>query len=477
MSLLRHLYVLPPLAILAALGCNGGGGGGGGGNAGPPPFPVPAPPSDAVFQLGQALFHDKILSGNKNVACSTCHSAGTNGTDGLSLSIGQGGAGIGAVRTSGTGVMLGRNAPTLFGTAAFGYGDPSNGGTTPGGTTPGGTAPVVSISTSTFFWDSRVTVNPMSTPDPKLTDTTPDPQYQAIVTVLQTASPQATQAMFPVLSPQEMRGNPGENEIASAPDNLTAWQLLMARLVGTNNGTQGGIQAYRDLFTQAFPGVPLDQLNFAHAATAISTFVSLAFSQAPTPFDEFQEGNTAALTPSQQNGMALFNGKARCATCHAGDSFSDFKPHGTAVTQVGPGMGGEPSNDRGIALTTGVAADSYKFRTPSLRNVAVTGPWMHDGAYTTLEGAVRQMLDPTKALASYDSSQLRTDVAATVDTDPSRNSARLAALDPVLATPVTLTDGEVNDLVSFLGSLTDTNGIQNAQANKPASVPSGLPVD
>jgi cytochrome c peroxidase len=405
-----------------------------------------------MVELGQALFHDKILSGNKDVACSTCHNAGDALTDGKSVAFGTGAVGVGKNRVLATGAMMARNAPALFDTGSTAYGG----------------------STQSLFWDNRVSFQPLDTPDPELTVTTASTEYRAVVAQLEGSL--AAEALFPVLDPTEMRGAAGTNEIADAPDNVSAWKALMARLVGTSNGTVGGIPGYRTLFSAAYPGVAFDDLNFGHATRAIAEFVGQSFTATDTPYDDFVNGNQAALTASQQNGLALFMGKANCVACHSGSSFSDFQPHAAGVPQLGPGRL-EAHEDRGVALVTSSTADNYKFRTPSLRNVALTGPYMHDGCYTTLEGAVRHMIDPRAAIAHYNAKQLEPEFAATLDTDPARIAARTAAIDPIFATPPALTDTEVSDVVSFLGALTDPSSVTRAQAAKPTSVPSGLPVD
>jgi cytochrome c peroxidase len=78
------------------------------------------------------------------------------------------------------------------------------------------------------------------------------------------------------------------------------------------------------------------------------------------------------------------------------------------LTGIGPGKGDgfEEHDDYGRERVTGDANDRYKFRTPSLRNVALTGPWRHDGAYNTLEAVVRHHLAPEKSLNAYDVARL-----------------------------------------------------------------------
>ena len=128
---------------------------------------------------------------------------------------------------------------------------------------------------------------------------------------------------------------------------------------------------------------------------------------------------------------------------------------------------------------TGLAEDRFRFRTPSLRNVALTGPWGHDGAYNDLEAMVRHMLDPETALAGYDMSQAllppRDDLDA-IDflcyTDPARRAAVEAVIE---VKPVSLRDREVEDLVEFLHALTDPRAL-DIRNTVPMEVPSLLPV-
>jgi cytochrome c peroxidase len=237
----------------------------------------------------------------------------------------------------------------------------------------------------------------------------------------------------------------------------------------------GGITAYRSLFAAAFPSVTdFDDLSFGHAAQAIAAFERASFTAVNSPFDQYVNGNLSALSDSQKQGALLFFGAANCSSCHDGPLLTDMQFHALAVPQVGPGKD-QANEDLGRALITGLATDDYRFRTPPLRNVAQTGPWMHDGAYTTLEGAVRHHLDPASAILSYDASQLPPLFAATVDTDAARIAARIAAIDPLLGAPLALSDTQVAELLDFLNALTDPGSL-SLQQYVPASVPSGLPI-
>ena len=136
--------------------------------------------------------------------------------------------------------------------------------------------------------------------------------------------------------------------------------------------------------------------------------------------------------------------------------------------------------DRGFALTSGSAADDYKFRTPALRNVALTAPYFHDGAFPTLRDVIVHYDDIPASLAGYEARfgpALPPDFQGTIDTSVTRTAARLdaSAASPLLPQTLGLTEREVQDLVAFLESLTDPAALDLPLVT-PAAVPSGLPV-
>jgi len=410
-------------------------------DAGVAPVGRPQAEPQALLALGQALFFDKELSGNRNISCATCHHSATWTGDQLSVSLGEGGTGLGSNREQGAGAMIPRNAPHVF-----------NGGVS---------------GVNTMFWDSRVKHDPLTgeldTPEPGLNGATPFlPEAGPLSSAL------AAQAMFPVTSREEMRGQIGAPDaLRDATTNKEVWDALMDRL--------GAFPQYRTLFEAAFPlAGDFGNMNFGHAARAIAAFEREQWTALDSPFDGYVGGDMSAMSDAAKRGGLLFYGRALCSACHAGPLMTDFEHHAVCIPQVGPGKV-EISEDRGLALETGDTADDYKFRTPSLRNVALTGPWMHDGAFTSLETAVRHQLDPVGSLTSYDASQLQARFTATVDTDVTRNAARAAALDPVMSAPVILSDAELGDLMAFLHALTDPASL-NLLPEVPDSVPSGLPV-
>jgi cytochrome c peroxidase len=386
--------------------------------------------------LGEALFFDKILSGNKDTACATCHQPGLATGDALSVSIGTGATGAGANRQLGPArSFVARNSSPLFNLGGV----------------------------ERMFWDGRVerTGDGFTTPAGFLLPAGLD-------------SALAAQAMFPVSNRTEMRGNSGDitvtgesNELATLQDaDLQAhWDGIMARL--------RGIPAYLTLLRQAYPTVAEADLGFQHAANAIAAFETSRFQALSSPFDRYVGGDDTALSEAAKRGGQLFYGRARCSQCHSGPLLSDLNFHNIAAPQVGSGNPTEAPLDSGRFNVTGNQQDRFRFRTPILRNVAQTGPWMHSGAYTSLGNVVRHYRNPAAALNQYDPTQLRSDLSSLVFTQQQLAAGILNNLDPIVAPPLPLNNGEVADLVAFLESLTDPN----AQSNQaPASVPSGLPV-
>ena len=257
-------------------------------------------------------------------------------------------------------------------------------------------------------------------------------------------------------------------QLASIPDDhLPAiWETITERLLS--------IDGYETLFTAAFPEVPASELGFQHAATAIAAYEADAFAFAATPWDGYLAGDDGALTMAAKRGAILFFGDAGCSLCHSGTLLTDQGFHNVAVPQLGPGKGEEAPADLGRARVSGDPADTCAFRTPPLRNVALTGPWMHDGAYTTLESAARHMAGPVSALRNYDPVVLRPDLQHAVLSGSQQVDLILATLDPFVAVDRELSDGEVQDLLAFLTALTDPAATDLSDL-MPESVPSGSP--
>ena len=254
--------------------------------------------------------------------------------------------------------------------------------------------------------------------------------------------------------------------------------------------------AYRQLFGELFPevkaGAPIDFFMFGKAIAEFE--FTLVFADAPV--DRFARGDQEALTAAEKRGALLFFGKAKCVQCHAvsgrssvGESnemFTDFQERVIGVPQIAPFFGAGQGNvifdgpgqdeDFGLEQITGNEADRYKFRTAPLRNLAVAPGFFHNGAFTRLEDAIRHHLNVDKSAHTYDP------VEAGLPTDLTHRVGPiepvLKRLDPLLKNPISLSDAEFSDLVSFVrdGLLDEGAKPENLCKLVPAQVPSGSPV-
>jgi cytochrome c peroxidase len=176
------------------------------------------------------------------------------------------------------------------------------------------------------------------------------------------------------------------------------------------------IKGYQDQFQATFgAGVSIQGIGEAIAAyerTVIST---------NSAFDKFMLGDAKAMDESAQRGMSVFKGKGRCVACHNGSNFTDNNFHNTGVPQVGP-----LKEDLGRYTVTLVEKDKRAFKTPTLRSVIETAPYMHDGVFKTLEEVVD----------FYDKGGVA---------NPQLSS---------LIKPLGLTSEEKTDLIAFLKALT-----------------------
>jgi cytochrome c peroxidase len=267
---------------------------------------------------------------------------------------------------------------------------------------------------------------------------------------------------------RDQAGNP--NELAAIPDAAApdVWAAVMRRLVA--------IQGYQAKFNAAYPGVPVTSLGFQHAANAIAAFEIQAFSHASSPFDRFLAGDNRAMTTEEKRGALLFFGKARCSQCHNGPLLGGQSFANIGVPQIGPGVGSAAPLDIGRAADPAQPFwPKFSFRVQPLRNVELTAPYMHSGAYATLEAVVRHYNNADSAQRNYDPSQLAPVVRSLYHGDAATKSAVLETLDPRLRQPIGLTLPEQAQVVAFLRSLTDP-AARDLSSVAPARVPSGLAV-
>ncbi|WP_371808525.1 cytochrome-c peroxidase [Ruegeria sp. HKCCA6948] len=395
-----------------------------------------------AVELGQLLFYDPILSGNRNISCATCHHPDLGTTDGLSLGIGEGGVGLGNGRVLDPENLpeqrIPRNSPGLWNLGATEF--------------------------TTFFHDGRLEAAPGE----------PDGIRTPLSTHMRSGfqSALAAQAMFPVLSPDEMAGHYSENEISQAvrlgflSQESGAWDLIAARVAE--------IPEYQQRFQDVYPG---DEISFTGIANVIADFIAFEWRADNSAFDRAMRG-AGDLSDAQQRGMDLFYGEAGCSSCHSGWFQTDHGFHSIAMPQIGPGKAARFENharDDGRLRVTGDADDAFAFRTPSLRNVTLTAPYGHSGAYAELEDVVRHHLDPVQSLRDYAVASAHLPEFPGAEDEKPMLDASL--VDAIAASndlePIQLSDAEIGDIISFLGSLEDPA----LRLGVPKQVPSGLPID
>ncbi|MEQ6203834.1 cytochrome c peroxidase [Sulfitobacter sp. HNIBRBA2951] len=411
--------------------------------------PLPQPASDKdyhafppdMIELGRDLFFDPILSGNKNIACATCHHPSLGTSDAMSLSIGEGGLGLGADRKADAGNRpqdrIPRNAPALFNLGAKEF--------------------------TVMFHDGRTAKDRHAMFGIRM------PEGRTLERPV--ASPLAAQNILPILSPAEMAGHPGENEIADAvaeerimgPDG--AWDLLARR-----------VQAITE-YRERFKSLGTSDIHITDIGTALSAFIGSEFRADQSPFDRYLAGDTDAMTAQELAGMDLFYGKARCSTCHTGTFQTDHDFHAIGLPQFGPGK--LDYADTGLGMVSGEADDMYRFRTPTLRNVTQSAPYGHNGAYSNLEDIVRHHLNAVQGLAQYDrnAALLPSDIDGADDwkaMDDFDEVMRIA--EAIEISIIKMEEDEIAKIMSFLGALTD-EGVIERGLGVPASVPSGLEMD
>jgi cytochrome c peroxidase len=349
--------------------------------------PASNPTTPARVALGRLLFWDPILSGNKDVACATCHHPDFAYTDGRELSIGTNAIGLGPSRAGAAGATVApvrRNSQTLLNVAFNGV------------TTDGVQEPLK----APMFWDLRV-------------------------------RGLEAQALEPIKAHDEMRGD--------AYAETGAVSETVARLAANAE--------YRRLFAAAFGGTdPVNAVNLGRALAAFER--TLVASNAP--FDRYMRGDTAAMTAEQISGMERFE-DAGCVNCHNGPMLSDFAPHVLGV----------PENTQ-LADSDSGSGDTYAFRTPSLRNVGLTGPYMHNGVFSSLEEVVnfyrRVSRGRGRGRGGFQQRTFNSNVAR-VDLDP-------------LLRQLNMRGRGQRDIVAFLRALDDPAFDRTV----PSRVPSGLNV-
>lgn len=400
-------------------------------------------------KLGQLLFHDKILSGNRNISCGTCHHPRHFGGDGLSLGIGEGGSGVGPDRHPGVGTerikrRIPRHAPALWNLGANDI--------------------------KVLFHDGRLSFS-----DDYDTGFN-SPAEERLPTGL--SGLLAAQALFPLASRFEMAGDPEENPVARAAfDRIDhVWPIITRRIQA--------IPEYEALFTRAFEHIEkAGDITIVDIANALAAFQIVEWQSFDSPFDHYLSGDKTAMTARQLKGMDLFYGEAGCSECHSGRHMSDQQFHALKLPVFGPGRTRRHDpmpRDTGRMAESDSLEDSYRFRTPSLRNVAVTAPYGHNGAFNSLEKMIRHHVDPHSSYDTWQPSDATLpDISWLNDIDfillhDKREIARYKAVSDIAMTA--LDDVQIGLISAFLHAVTGYS-IESTPLGVPSRVPSNIPVD
>ncbi|MEO0542678.1 MAG: cytochrome c peroxidase [Pseudomonadota bacterium] len=404
----------------------------------------------AEVELGRQLFWDPILSGNRNISCGTCHHPKHGSGDGVALSLGEGGKGVGPQRVANPENLpeqhIPRNAPAIWNLGAKQW--------------------------SVLFHDGRIEVD--ETRVGGLRTPLEDEMVAGFRDLL------SAQTMFPVLSQDEMAGQYGENDVSRAVrlGVLTgeggAWDVIADRVAA--------IDAYGEQFDAVYPNIADGEpIQFTDISNAISAFVAFEFRSDDSAFDAYLRGSKT-LSAQAVEGMQLFYGEAGCAACHSGQLLTDFDFHAMGDLQIGPGKGARfesHSRDIGRARVTNKDADLYKFRTPSLRNVALNAPYGHAGVINDLTAYLKHHTAPRAGWAAFsrdavEMPDLPGKPVFSIAEDAGEVDAILAAVE---FEDRNLPDAQIDALAAFLESLTGEAALRGGRLGIPDSVPSGLPVD
>ena len=413
------------------------------------PLPTRQFEEDPKYILGKALFFDPVLSGNRDVACSTCHLWSKGSGDGIPFSIGVNGKGLGEGRylPDGQEIEHPRHSMDLWNRD--------------------------NNTVRTLFWDGRVEALGAGRFRTPMGEHLPSGLENTL----------AVQAIFPLVRADEMLGLYGTQSSkdlpyphANQPNELvqkkefendierifSAQRMIVKRLIGEDNPEEWQ-QKYRSLILSAYPNEELNEITIVHIANALSHYEELAFATRSSKWDEYLKGNRKALTADEKKGALLFYGKGKCSACHSGPLMSDFEFHSIGVPQSGPGI--ENGKDYGRYHVTGDPKDKYKFRTAPLRNVSLSSPYFHTGFIDNLEDAVKHHLDPL-----YYADKYKSDGGFVMTVE------QIESISPILTSGIRLDANEVAQIVKFLETLESKADKEMLRKIIPRSVPSGLEV-
>ena len=352
-----------------------------------------APPaSGALFELGKELFFSRSLSEQFDVACASCHHPLLAGGDGLSLPVGvdaidplllgpgrtHDGIRLTDIEADG-GPNVARNSPTTFN---------------------------IQFYDRTMFWDGRIEVLESRQLEHGTGQATRTPD-----SLFKLADPNAgnnlseAQAKFPITANNEMFGHGPGQILTNGHKRLIILNRL--RDVGLHQGElprNEWLERFQTAFDDSSNNAR-DVITIERVATALSVYQRSQI-LINNPWFNYVGGELGAIDEEAKAGAVLFytgneQGGYGCASCHENNKLTDEAFHNLAIPQFGRGKN-ILSFDTGRLQITNAASDKYRFRTPSLLNTEITGPWGHSGAYNNLQGIIRHHLDVEQAVENYD---------------------------------------------------------------------------
>ena len=297
---------------------------------------------------GKVFFESTHVSLNGEIACATCHSHEMASTDGIPNAAGIRGTGEGVERLLSGAKIVPRNTLALWGVGSKGM--------------------------NTLFWDGK-----LSFADGKT--------ISQFGSVAPSQDPLITAVHLPAV---EIRETLDEDAFILRNKNEKAQSADVIYEPSVENLRHHETRAMHALADKR--GISLDELSFIDIASSIAAFIRDEFRIRDTKLEQYVAG-TGKLSESELRGAEIFYGKGGCSLCHSGSNFTDQSFHTVSFPQLGFGKNGF-GIDYGRYNATFNPEDLYKFRTPSLYNVARTAPYGHSGSVTTLEDAIIAHYDP-----------------------------------------------------------------------------------
>lgn len=351
--------------------------------------------------LGRVLFYDKNLSGDRTVSCGSCHQQQFGFADNKKLSTGA------------YGVLASRNTH------------------------------IITQSDNSRFWDGKnqVVFNNIVTSCSTSTVTTTVLTSNYSVTTSSTVTTTSTTCLEELIQAAVFT-NPVKIPFITTGEMNIGLQELRQRI--------SSIPYYSELFSKAFPGnsTPVTETNIE---LALGVFMD-NFVSGNSKFDMVNNGS-AQFTPEEADGFNVFNGKGKCSLCHKPDNNFAGKPGQFEDIGLDAFYG-----DQGRKRLTNLVSDEGRFHVPTLKNISLTAPYMHDGRFRTLnevvdffDNGVQQSVNLSTAMSAHPT--------------PDGNGGFIGGATNIQ--PLSLTSTEKANLVEFLKTLTDYAIINDKKLSDP----------